>query len=417
MVKAIWNSLFAKVYLTLLVSLLVVVLAFGGVWRFAFPGPDRADRFPKRLLETVLPPASASQALQREAIRRIADLLDAEITLRLPDGSRIAAIGDPETDKKPDGLFGTEKRTWRVRLPDGRAIAARFEAPWQPPGRRLFYFVIVIALAVALAALPVVRLVTRRLERLRRGVDHWGTGDLSYRVDDTGSDEVAALARSFNASADRIEALMQAHRSLLANASHELRSPLTRLRLAIDLEAVRPSAERRAEIVRNLEEIDELVEEILLASRLDRPDLAIAMSDVDLAALVQAEAADATCLLSTGIFVRGDPKLLKRLVRNLIDNARRHGKPPIEINLSAAGGNAVLEVRDHGLGMLDAAIPRLFEPFFRPEGRSESAGGWGLGLSLVRQIARRHYGDAVAQNAVGGGALFTVTLPLSGLPV
>ncbi|TIQ69604.1 MAG: HAMP domain-containing protein, partial [Mesorhizobium sp.] len=130
-------------------------------------------------------------------------------------------------------------------------------------------YLVLIAGVIGLAAFPVVRHLTRRLEALRQGVDRWGEGALETRVAVNGKDEVAAVAASFNRAAAQIERLLAAHRSLLANASHELRSPLARLRMAIDLHADGQSGPVRDEIVRDLAELDALVEEILLASRLD----------------------------------------------------------------------------------------------------------------------------------------------------
>jgi len=191
-----------------------------------------------------------------------------------------------------------------------------------------------------------------------------------------GRDEVAAVATSFNAAADRIEKLVSAHRTLLANASHELRSPLARLRMAAELNAYEPSEARRQDMLTSLGELDELVEEILLASRLDHsgvsPQKRVTMP-VDLLALAAEEAArhgleagGATAL------VEGDAKLLTRLVRNLIVNALRHGAPPVEISVDKAGGKARLIVRDHGPGIPAGEGERVFEPFYRPAGRSDS---------------------------------------------
>ena len=150
-----------------------------------------------------------------------------------------------------------------------------------------------------MAALPVVARLTHRLERLQHSVEQWGAGDLSVRVPVRGHDEIASVAASFNNAADRIQALLAAHRSLLANASHELRSPLARLSMAAELWEQAPSPARRAEIERNLAELDQLIEEILLASRLDHPDAASVstrkLEPVDLLALAAEEAAASRC--------------------------------------------------------------------------------------------------------------------------
>src|SRR4051812_15283299 len=133
----------------------------------------------------------------------------------------------------------------------------------------LLIMLVIIALVVAVAAYPVVRRLTRRLERLQASVEAWGQGDLGARVAVEGEDEVASLAISFNQAAGRIEALMRAQKSLLANASHELRSPLARIRVAVELLQDQAPAALREELARNIEELDQLVDELLLASRLD----------------------------------------------------------------------------------------------------------------------------------------------------
>ncbi|MBV9884199.1 MAG: HAMP domain-containing protein [Sphingomonadaceae bacterium] len=152
---------------------------------------------------------------------------------------------------------------------------------------------------VALAAYPAVRRLTRRLERLQAHVDVWGEGRLSARVAVEGNDEVAGLAGSFNRAAERIEALVGAQKSLLANASHELRSPLARLRMAAELLGERAPAPIRDELARNITELDQLIEEVLLASRLDAmAEAERALESVDLTALLAEECARADAQLS-----------------------------------------------------------------------------------------------------------------------
>ncbi|MFC3580065.1 HAMP domain-containing sensor histidine kinase [Sphingomonas hylomeconis] len=271
-----------------------------------------------------------------------------------------------------------------------------------------------IAMVVAAAAFPVVRRLTRRLERLQASVDAWGAGDLSSRVAVEGRDEVAQLATSFNQSAERIEALMRAQRILLANASHELRSPLARIRMAIELLSEAPSVAVRAELARNVMELDQLVEEVLLASRLDgmsthehRP------TAVDLTAIVAEECARAIAQFAgERMEISGDAVLLRRMIRNLLDNAQRHGGgTPILVTLTASATQIGLEVRDGGAGVPQSEREAIFAPFYRARGASETDGGYGLGLSLVRQIARQHGGDVRCIAGGAGGGRFKVALP------
>jgi two-component system OmpR family sensor kinase len=283
-------------------------------------------------------------------------------------------------------------------------------------GHRMLLMFLATGTVVVVAAYPVVRRLTRRLERLQAHVDSWGEGRLSARVAVEGKDEVARLAASFNRAAERIEALVGAQKSLLANASHELRSPLTRLRMAAELLGARAPDEIRDELARNIAELDQLIEEVLLASRLDAMAQAErALETVDLTALLAEECARAGAALSAApTSLQGEPRLLRRLVRNLLENARRHGAAPIEAVLDARAPDLLrLDICDRGRGVPEAERELIFTPFHRLPGASEADGGVGLGLSLARQIARRHGGDIVCLPREGGGACFRVTLPVA----
>jgi signal transduction histidine kinase len=196
---------------------------------------------------------------------------------------------------------------------------------------------------------------------------------------------------------------------LLSNASHELRTPLSRIRLAIELFREHGDARYKAELERDIAELDLLIDEILLASRLDATRALPSSEPVDLLALVAEESARYD-LMPTGdpVVVPGDPRLLRRLVRNLIENARRYGRPPLRLEVRADGDAAVLSVMDAGDGIPQAERERVFLPFQRLG--SEST-GVGLGLALVRQIARLHGGDAVVAPRPDAQSCLEVTLP------
>jgi signal transduction histidine kinase len=277
------------------------------------------------------------------------------------------------------------------------------------PAIGVMLFLGAIALLVAACAYPVVRGLTRRLERLQAGVETLGAGDLKARVKVEGRDEVARLAASFNRAAARIEELVNAHRMLLSNTSHELRTPLSRIRLAIELFQESGDPRYKAELERDIAELDLLIDEILLASRLDATPALQSSETVDLLALAAEEGARYDCLPEgEPVMVRGDARLLRRLVRNLIENARRHGRPPLRLEVRADGAAAVLSVMDAGDGIPPAERERVFQPFHRLD--SESTGA-GLGLALVRQIARLHGGDAVVAPRPDAQSCFRVTLP------
>jgi signal transduction histidine kinase len=268
----------------------------------------------------------------------------------------------------------------------------------------------ILGASIALLAYPIVRGLTARLARLKEGVQKFGAGDLATRVTVEGRDEVATLAASFNDSAARVEQLVRANQMLLANCSHELRTPLTRMRLAMEKLDDKGSA-ASTELARNIVELDALIGELLLTSRLDvarRPDR---IEPVDLLALAAEEAAhydrEAT---GEALTIAGDPLLLRRLIRNLLENARLHAGGATGIRVSRHEGGARIVVEDGGPGIPPEERERIFEPFHRRREPGESA-GTGLGLSIVRQIARIHGGDVRHESRDGGGSRFVVTLP------
>lgn len=342
-------------------------------------------------------------------------------------------IGKAQT--KPDRKLG-EGLEFDVQMLDGQNLHLVLPRPKRPPSnswtRAPFGFgwmLGLVALAVALGTYPIVRRLTQRLEGLQRGVERWGDGDLSARVTVQGSDEVAFLAERFNHAAERIETLMDtqksllvSHKSLLANASHELRSPLARIRMGLELMGDGAGSAQRAEISRSINELDQLIDEILLASRLDaRQTDAEPFEMLDLTGLAAEECARVQAELGTAaqthsLTVQGSPRLLRRLIRNLLENARRYGTGEISLELSQSGmgtrESVVIRVNDRGPGVPANQRERIFEPFYRLPGASEREGGVGLGLALVKSIAERHGGTVRCEDRPGGGASFVVELPV-----
>ncbi len=181
---------------------------------------------------------------------------------------------------------------------------------------------------------------------------------------------------------------------MLANASHELRTPLSRIRLGIDLLKGDNDGARKKALELDIDELDQLVDEILLMSRLDAHVRNEPWQGVDLLGIAAEECSHyEDCSVSgTSVQVEGDLRLLQRLVRNLLENARLHAKPPIEIRLKTENQKAVLEVLDHGPGIPPTDRDKVFAPFYRLSDRQDIKGS-GLGLALVAQIAQSHRGE------------------------
>jgi signal transduction histidine kinase len=199
---------------------------------------------------------------------------------------------------------------------------------------------------------------------------------------------------------------------LLANCSHELRTPLARIRIGLERMSRDEDRALHDELARSIAELDQLIGEMLLSSRLDAMRTLERTEEVDLPALVAEEAAHFdTPVEGHEVIIRGDPSLLRRLVRNLLDNAQRHagGATRVRVGKDAAG-NAVLTVDDHGCGVPEDEREKIFEPFYRSARSGAATRGFGLGLSLVRQIARAHGGEVSYTALAEGGSRFTVTL-------
>jgi signal transduction histidine kinase len=276
----------------------------------------------------------------------------------------------------------------------------------------IFIVPLSIVLAFALGAYPIARRLTRRLARLKVGVEQLGAGNLSARVAVTGHDELAALARSFNASAERIEQLVSSHKLLLANCSHELRTPLARIRLGLERMSGDSKHPMHEELARSIAELDALIGEMLLASRLDALRTLERSEEVDLLALAAEEASyfDRS-VEGQPVIIRADPTLLRRMIRNLLDNAQRHGGGATRIRVDTnASGDVELLVEDRGSGVPEDEREKIFEPFYRSPQANASVKGFGLGLALVRQIARAHGGDVHYSSLSGDISRFTVTL-------
>ena len=447
------SRLYVRIWLAVVLTVAVLTAALGWAWRMSsdMPMPHR------------------------------------EIVVRNQTGQVIAqAQNEPDHRPGQDLSFEvttSDGQTLEIQLPRPHHSPNGSGGPWMRPPFGFGWMLALVGLAVALAAYPIIRRLTLRLEALQRGVELWGSGDLSARVTVEGRDEVAFLATRFNSAAERIQALVEtqkallnAHKNLLANASHELRSPLARIRMGLELMAptlpaarvslphegalrLRPgeagsaalaatglvdatpsdfaasnavnAAAQHAEISRSITELDQLIDEILLASRLDAGQTDNEPMEVlDLTGLAAEECSRVNAELKAGadagthagepltsptLLLRGSPRLLRRLLRNLLENARRYSNGEVTLALSVGGTDAaplaIIRVSDRGPGVPAAQRERIFEPFYRLPGASEREGGVGLGLALVKSISERHGGTVRCEDNPGGGASFVVELP------
>ena len=286
------------------------------------------------------------------------------------------------------------------------------------------YFALIIAAIAALCWVLAVGIVTP-LRAVGAAVDRFGRGDLTVRVPTTRRDEIGALAKAFNHMAERIQTLLGAERRLLQDISHELRSPLARLNIAIEL--ARTADDRDAAALRLQKEVDRLtslvgallevtrVEGDPSARRSDVIRVGEILQDVVLSCSLEAEARQCRLVVRDGSErkVKGDPELMRRALENVVRNAIRYAPPDSDVELLTEdrSSGVVVSVRDTGKGVPDDLLPRLTQPFFRAEdARDQSSGGIGLGLSIAHRAVQLHHGTLVAENA-HPGLRVTVTFP------
>jgi two-component system, OmpR family, sensor kinase len=382
--------LYLRIWLAVIAAVGVLTIAFGWLWQV-----NREQSNPPR---EVIIRNEAGDVIGQSMVRPMrVPGAGVEFDVEMKDGRTVTVQLPPRQRRPGDG-------------PPGR--------PFLPRGPTGFLWLLgIVALAVIVGSYPIIRRLTMRLEALRRGVERWGEGDLSTRVAESGNDEVAFLARRFNHAAERVETLVKTHKSLLANASHELRSPLARIRMGLELMTPEPSPAARSEISRNIAELDQLIDEILLASRLDARESDVGTVEaVDLTGLLAEESARSGAVMQPvpggrSVVVPGISKLLRRAVRNLLENARRYSDGEVTAEVRLEGGQAQLRVCDQGPGVPLSERERIFEPFYRLPGASEREGGVGLGLALVKSIAQRHQGSVHCEDRAGGGACFVLCLP------
>lgn len=395
-----------QLYLTIFGSLLIFVLGAILIWQLTGRKNDA-----QMVLESIDTPESrlllapdADPVARRRFLKDLSDMAGVDFALFGPDMRIIDAVGDGPGEN----VFEAIRPALGIRLSNGGWIEVRGFSPAQELFDRMKLFV-PLGFLIATLCYPVVRRATRRLERLQSRVEALGSGDLTARVNVEGCDEIARLAQSFNSTAEQIAQLVGAHKLLLANVSHELRTPLSRLRLTAELLKDVADPKRKADLERDVAEIDALIEQVLLSSRLDAVRDLDVREDVDLLALAAEESTRCADGDVTGdpVTVAGDPTLLRHMIRNLIENAQRHGAPPVEVQVRRDGERAVLTVSDGGDGIPPGERERIFAPFYRPRGTS--APGSGLGLALVRQIARQHGGEARAAGTAH--SMIEVVLP------
>ena len=461
------RTLYVRIYLHLIAMLAVVALVTGAVLTTGFRTAylhgltERLVRHGANLIaDNFQDPGSRNRM-----VRRLASELEVDVTVRDRAGVTVSSSGpelpplDGEAAREVtagNATIGHYRRMWYAVAPVRDANTGTFlgtvqATPVHKQGPKIVRPVLVVLsvlFIVAATAGPLARRISRPVERLTEAMRRFGGGELGYRVpvgfgwrrrrrrDRRKLDELEELGASWNEMAERIERLVRGQKELLANVSHELRSPLARIRVALELLPHDAGSEARLrDLEQDIVELDRLIDDVLTASRLDSTGLVLHVDTVDLAPLLSQIAerarldpalADKVVQVAPGTspaHLRADATLLKRALWNLVENAAKYGASPITLAAEVVDARLHLSVSDEGAGIPAADRAHVFEPFFRadkartPSASGESPRGFGLGLTIAKRVAEVHQGrisvtPSRSENGIEIGCRVTLDLPL-----
>jgi two-component system OmpR family sensor kinase len=336
----------------------------------------------------------------------------------------------------PDGQSPLPDTFTHIELNGSECLlVVRFKHPHLsaiPPLLTMLSGVLVLGVGAFLTA----RWIARPLTRLSQMATSLGQGDLRARSELSRNDEVGEVARAFDEMAERIQRLLQNEKELLANVAHELRTPLARIRVALEIagEGDAPTVRSSlSEIAVDLSELESLINDVLTAARFELVDgvakssqFALHLQEIAPRTIGERSADrfrashperpfSAHFEPGSGV-IDADPVLLRRVIDNLLENAHKYSPDPeaaILLEVSEQGERACFEIKDGGMGISSEDLPRVFTAFFRGErSRSRGTGGVGLGLTLAERIVEAHGGSIEVESGVGTGSTFRALLPM-----
>ena len=297
---------------------------------------------------------------------------------------------------------------------------------------QILLWLMIIAVAVIVLSMFVVRTITRPIGDLNEGIARMSHGDLSSRVKVRGKNEFAQLAMAFNSMSERIEQLDKARSQFVSNASHELKTPLSTIKILIEtlLYQDTPDAgmtkEFLGDINKEIDRLNSIVTDLLTLVNADSGSMKLNQSELRIGQLVQEQAQrllplarengiEMDCVLKDQCDTYGDVTKLQQVFYNVIDNAIKYTPRggSVRVDIARTGRRAVIKVTDTGIGIPEADLPHIFDRFYRVDkARSRETGGTGLGLSIVKQIVLLHGGVISAASKEGAGTVFTIELPI-----
>ena len=298
---------------------------------------------------------------------------------------------------------------------------------------KIMTWLIVVAISVIVMSMFVIRTITRPVGELREGIAKMTSGDFSARVNVRGHNEFAELAAAFNSMSERLELLDKSRNQFVSNASHELKTPLSTMKILIETilyqDPIDPGMTKEflADVNKEIDRLSRIVSDLLTLVNIDSGGMKLNNTDVDinellleqvkrLAPLARENGIELDCSAKESLEVTGDSVKLQQVIYNVIDNAIKYTPRGGEVHasLARAGKRAIIRVSDTGIGIPADDLPHIFDRFYRVDkARSRATGGTGLGLSIVKQIVQLHGGSIIATSEEGNGTTFVIEFPLA----
>ena len=298
---------------------------------------------------------------------------------------------------------------------------------------KIMTWLIVVAAAVIVMSMFVIRTITRPVNELREGISKMSSGDFSARVNVRGRNEFSELASAFNSMTMRIEQLDKSRSQFVSNASHELKTPLSTMKILIESilyqDPIDPGMTKEflSDVNKEIDRLNRIVSDLLTLVNIDSGGMKLNSADLDiqdlileqvkrLAPLARENGIELDCSAREAMEITGDTVKLQQVFYNVIDNAIKYTPRggDVHVSLSRAGKRAIIRVSDTGIGIPADDLPHIFDRFYRVDkARSRATGGTGLGLSIVKQIVQLHGGSILATSEEGNGTTFVIELPLA----
>jgi signal transduction histidine kinase len=442
------RQLSLRIFMQIISLLMIVIISVGlvvGVFGGEEEWHDIADQVAVVATDSMVP-GDAEQTMLRERLRVIEKVVPAELAVYTVDGKELAASGEspplPITEaearrlSKKQFVFPYVASDLSIPLPKRPGyVDAYIMFDWDMSGRGLnmALSIGVVIVVIALMAYPLARAIVGPIDRLTETASIITKGDLSARSKLVHKGVIGVLATAMDRMAEQLEKRITREKELLANISHEIRSPLARIKVALELCTEDDATdveikERLSAIEEDVDELERLIEDVFINTKLDyassggQPNAFVLRRE-----LVEVEATvkdsqkrfefthpnhQLIVKVERGLpYLHVDPALFRRVFHNLLDNAAKYSPKdqPVELEVTQGGEEICVEIRDRGIGIPEEDLERVFEPFFRTDrSRAPETGGTGLGLTLSKRIIDSHGGRLVAMNREGGGTQFQI---------